>query len=91
MPRIFFKKQNINLQGRVAAKKQWTRGCTGGPMVKNPPSNAGDVGSIPAWGTKIPCASRQLSLHAATTDPMPLVLLYQKDPSCSCEDSACHN
>ena len=47
MPRISFKKQNINLQGRVAAKKQWTRGCTGGPMVKNPPSNAGNVGSIP--------------------------------------------
>ena len=23
-------------------------------MVKNLPSNAGDVGSIPGWGTKIP-------------------------------------
>ena len=29
---------------------------SGGPVVKNPPSNAGDVGSIPGWGTKIPCA-----------------------------------
>ena len=27
-----------------------------GPVVKNPPSNAGDVGSIPGWGTKIPHA-----------------------------------
>ena len=24
-----------------------------GPMIKNPPSNAGDVGSIPVWGAKI--------------------------------------
>ena len=28
-----------------------------GPVFKKPPSNAGDVGSIPAWGTKIPHAS----------------------------------
>ena len=34
----------------------------GGPMVKNPPSNALDMGSIP--GTKIPHASGQLSPHA---------------------------
>ena len=25
-----------------------------GPGVKNPPSNAEDVGLIPDWGTKIP-------------------------------------
>ena len=25
----------------------------GGPVVKNPPSNAGGVGSITGWGTKI--------------------------------------
>ena len=29
-------------------------------MVKNPPHNAGDAGSIPDWGTKIPHASEQL-------------------------------
>ena len=57
MPRIFFKKQNINLQGRVASQKQLTRGCTGGPMVKNPPFNAGHSGSSPGWGTKIPHAT----------------------------------
>ena len=34
----------------------------GGPMVKNPPSNAGDVGSTPSQGTKISHAVRQLSL-----------------------------
>ena len=27
-----------------------------GPVVKNPPANAGDVRSIPGWGTKIPHA-----------------------------------
>ena len=26
----------------------------GDPVVKNPPSNAGDAGSIPGQGTKIP-------------------------------------
>ena len=27
----------------------------GGPVVKNPPSNAGDAGSIPSWGTDPTC------------------------------------
>ena len=33
-------------------KKTWD--FPGGPGVKNPPSNAGDTGSIPGRGTKIP-------------------------------------
>ena len=33
----------------------------GGPVVKNPSSNAGDAGSIPGQGTKIPHAEGQLS------------------------------
>ena len=32
----------------------------GGPVVKNTPSNAGDMGLIPGWGTKIPHALGQL-------------------------------
>ena len=40
----------------------------GGPVVKNPPSNAGDAGSIPGWGTKIPHAVGQLSPRATTTE-----------------------
>ena len=39
-------------------------------MVKSPPSNAGDAGSILGQGTKIPHAAGQLSLHATTTEPM---------------------
>ena len=38
-------------------------------MVKNPPCNAGDVGSIPGQGTKIPHAVKQPSLSNATTEP----------------------
>ena len=37
-------------------------------MVKNPPCNAGDMGSIPGQGTKIPRAVGQLSPHATTTE-----------------------
>ena len=40
----------------------------GGPAVKNPPCNAGDAGSIPGQGTKIPHAVGQLSPHATTTE-----------------------
>ena len=36
----------------------------GGPVIKNPLSNARDAGSIPGWGTKIPHAVGQLSPHA---------------------------
>ena len=35
-----------------------------GPVVKNPPSNARDAGSIPGQGTKIPRAVEQQSPHA---------------------------
>ena len=41
----------------------------GGPVVKNPPSNAGDSGLIPGQGTKIPHAVGQLSLSTATAEP----------------------
>ena len=35
-------------------------------VVKNLPSNAGNEGLIPGWGTKIPLAMGQLSPHATT-------------------------
>ena len=38
------------------------RDVPGGPLVKNLPSNSGDVGSIPGVGTKLPHAVGQLSL-----------------------------
>ena len=50
--------------------KIYFRDFPGGPMVKNPPSNARDAGSIPGWGTKIPHAVGQLSPCATTTETM---------------------
>ena len=38
-------------------------------MVKNLPANAGDSGFDP-WSRKIPHATRQLSAHHTSTEPM---------------------
>ena len=40
-----------------------------GPVVENPPSNAGDTGLIPGRGTKIPHAAGQLSPCSTTKEP----------------------
>ena len=39
-----------------------------GPVVKNPPSNAGEGDSIPGRGNKIPHAAGQPSPRATTTE-----------------------
>ena len=57
--------RNIMLQLKMMA-----RDFHGGPVVKSLPRSAGDVGSIPAGGTKIPCAIKQVSLRTATEDPV---------------------
>ena len=41
----------------------------GGQVVKNPLCNAGDTGSSPGQGTKIPRVANQLSRCAAMTEP----------------------
>ena len=46
-----------------------TQDFSGDPVVKNPPSNARDTGSIPGPGTKIPHAMEQQSLFSTTTEP----------------------
>ena len=38
----------------------------GGPVAKNPPSNAEDLGLITGWGTEIPHATGQLSPSGTT-------------------------
>ena len=48
--------------------KPASRDFPGGPVVKNPPSNAGDTGLIPGPGTKIPHVVGQLSPRTATTE-----------------------
>ena len=43
-------------------------GLPGGPVVKNPLSNAGNIGSTSDWETKSPHTTGQPSLGAATTE-----------------------
>ena len=50
----------------------------GGPVVKNPPCNAGDASLIPAQGTKIPCATKQLSLHATSRESLHTAMKTQR-------------
>ena len=55
-------------------------------MVKNPPANAGNMGSIPRPGTKIPCAMGRLSLGTTTTEPVRCrarVPREEKPPQCT--------
>ena len=54
--------------GKEHVLKSQLRNFSGGPMVKNLPSNAGDAGSISGQGTKIPQAAGQLSPCATTTE-----------------------
>ena len=49
----------------------------GGPGVKKPPSIAGDMGSIPDQGTKIPHTSGQLSPGTQLAKPV----CHNKDPA----------
>ena len=45
-------------------------GFPGGPVVKSPPCNAGEVGLIPGQRTKISYAKEQLSPSASTRESM---------------------
>ena len=38
----------------LSLQQHISRDFAGGPVVKNPPSNAGNTGSTPSGGTKIP-------------------------------------
>ena len=64
----------------------------GGPVVKNLLSNAGNMGSVPGWGTRIPHATEQRSQHTTATEllrsgaPVPQLErtrnTARKDPNC---------
>ena len=45
------------------------RDFPGGPVVKNPPCNAGDTGLSPGRGTKVPHAAEQQSLRPQLESP----------------------
>ena len=67
----------------------WGFSC--GPVVKNPPSNAGDMSLIPDHGTEIPHAAGQLSLCAATTEEVCLQMQRPRalEPGCHHKREAC--
>ena len=56
----------------------------GGQVVQDPPSNEGNMDSIPDLGTKIPYAKGQLSQHIAITKLRMLWSLptWTENPAC---------
>ena len=60
-------------EGHRWYNKNWlepTRGYfPGGPVIENLTCNAGDTSLTPGWGTEIPHAAEQGSLHATTREP----------------------
>ena len=60
------KKKNVFLTfNTLLSKSREAQDFPGGPVVKNLPTNAGDMGSIP--GGESPHARRHLSSHTAAT------------------------
>lgn len=53
---------------KIILKISMYRDFSGGLVVKNSPSNAGELGSNPSGGTKIPHATGQLSLGTISTE-----------------------
>ena len=67
--KIFKSPQTIRMKENMHEDNR-SRDFPVGPVAKNLLSNAGDTGSIPGQGTKIPHAVGKLSLNAANTEPM---------------------
>ena len=67
-----------NSLSKKRVSRKWLRDFLGGPVVKNPPANAGDAGSNPGWGAGIPHAVGHLSLHATTREQPPLSKTREK-------------
>ena len=53
---------------KKATKNVFAWDLPNGPVVKNPPSNVGEMSSIPSQRTRIPRATRQLSLSAYSAE-----------------------
>ena len=63
---------------RIESQDAW--GFPGGPVVKNPPASAGDLGWIIGRGAKTPRVTEQVSLRVATTEPGPRCEPQLKSP-----------
>ena len=90
---LFAYHRTLELEEALKIKHFWD--LPGGPVVKNLTSNAGDAGSIPGQGTKIPHAVGQLSRHATTIE---LACLNERAHVLCCNlqsprtlDPPCHN
>ena len=73
------------LECEVVSESEQRQGdFPGGPVVKNLPSNAGDMGLLCGRGTKIPQAAEQLSLLTTATEPKSSrILLPQLETLCT--------
>ena len=60
----------LNLIKGIYTENPTAQDFPDGPVVKNLPYNAKNMGSIPGQGAKIPHATEQLSLCATTTEPL---------------------
>ena len=61
-------RRGVQSMGSPRVRHNWaTITFTRGPVVKNPPSNAGDPGLIPGWGIKILHALGQLNPRSLCT------------------------
>ena len=75
--------------------KNSIRDFPGGPVVKNPPCNSGDTGSIPGQETKIPHARatkpacRNYRAHVLWSPPATTGL--ERNPRAAMKDPACRN
>ena len=50
--------ENLEVEHTITDIKNSTEGFPGGPVVKNPPANAGNTGSIPdPVGSHMPCSN----------------------------------
>ena len=76
---------------KIQSKFKMFRDFPGGSVVKNLPRNAGEVGLIPGWGTKIPHATEQLSPSTTTTEPQRCDYWRLLSLSTATKDPACYN
>ena len=58
-----------NSLSKKRVSRKWLRDFLGGPVVKNPPANAGDADSIPGW--------EDPTCHGATKPKHPRVHIQQ--------------
>ena len=84
----------LNFIDKIVPVKNKNRDFSGGPVVKKPPSSAGDMGSIPGRGAKIPHAVGQLSPCTATTETTcsgAHAPQLERSPRAATKDPACRS